>query len=172
MIRSDSRTAAGLPEFFPTVVVGGLVAGLLDGLDAIVYFRAAVGASAERIFQSVASGALGPSSFQGGARTALLGVFFHFVVAFGISGVYFLLCRLVPRIATRPYLSGTVYGLVAFFVMFRVVIPLSAVRPRTKPMGMPEFWNEVFAHVVLVGIPIALCAYRSMKSSKVPAPAN
>ena len=164
MNAAESGVVRRLPGFVETVIVGGLIAGVLDGLDAIVYFRLAIGASAVRIFQSVASGAFGAAAFQGGARMALYGVFFHFVVALGIAAAYFVLCRIIPVIVTRPYLSGTVFGLIAFAVMFQIVLPLSAVRARKNPMGMPEFLNELFAHVVLVGIPIALCAYRSTKS--------
>ena len=52
---------------------GTLVVGILDGLDALIFFGLR-GAQPTRIFQGIASGLLGRSAFSGGLGTALLGV--------------------------------------------------------------------------------------------------
>jgi hypothetical protein len=47
--------------------------------------------------------------------------------------------------------------------MYYVVVPMSAIpkNPNAK-FSIPGFADEIFAHVFLVGIPIALIAARSM----------
>jgi hypothetical protein len=74
------------------ITLATLTVGVLDGLDAIIFFGL-LGATPTRIFQAIAAGILGrQAAVQGGLQTALLGVALHFVfvVAFGIVGTYYL----------------------------------------------------------------------------------
>jgi hypothetical protein len=74
------------------ITLATLTVGVLDGLDAIIFFGLR-GATPTRIFQAIAAGILGrQAAVQGGLQTALLGVALHFVfvVAFGIVGTYYL----------------------------------------------------------------------------------
>jgi len=63
------------------VLLGGLVAGTFDIKYACVFWKLKAGVAAERIFQSVAKGLLGPASFRGGAATGALGLFLHYFIA-------------------------------------------------------------------------------------------
>src|SRR6266581_9546475 len=63
------------------ILIGGLIAGALDITYACVFFGIRNHVSPIRIFQSVARGALGQTAFQGGLKTAALGLFFHFLIA-------------------------------------------------------------------------------------------
>lgn len=60
------------------ILWGGLIAGLID-ITYAIGFSATRGVPPIRILQSVASGLLGSSSYQGGATTATLGLILHFV---------------------------------------------------------------------------------------------
>jgi uncharacterized membrane protein YagU involved in acid resistance len=153
------------PRFLETVLWGGLIAGVLDGLDAIVFFGATAGATPARIFQHIASGLLGPASFQGGWRTVALGVVLHFFIATGAATVYYLVSLRLPVLFRKPLLYGPAFGLVVFYVMYYVVVPLSAVRNKTKPIGAFELLDELVAHAFFVGLPIALAAHRSARTS-------
>ena len=73
-----------------SILLGGFLAGVLDGLDAVVFFGLTMGATAVRIFQYIAAGLIGPVSYQGGWRTVALGVLLHFTVATGSATVYYL----------------------------------------------------------------------------------
>ena len=46
-----------------------------------------------RLLQGIASGLLGPKAFSGGRATAVLGVFCHFLIAFGAAAVYLVASR-------------------------------------------------------------------------------
>src|SRR3982074_1927505 len=75
------------------ILAGGLVAGTLDITYAWVFWALKAGVPAERIFQSVAKGLLGPASYRGGAATATLGLFLHYFIATSMSVVYYLVGR-------------------------------------------------------------------------------
>lgn len=62
------------------ILVGGAAACVLDGLDAIIAFKAVLGFDPISIYPFVASGLLGPRAFQGGVATALVGVAVHALI--------------------------------------------------------------------------------------------
>jgi hypothetical protein len=142
------------------ILLAGAVAGILDGLDAILYFGYMFHVSPGLIFQSIASGLLGPASFQGGAATVLLGVLLHFTIACGAAAVFYGIARCWPVLLRHPWLSGPVFGLGVFGVMYGVVKPLSRVARRAHPMPLPEIVDELLAHMFLVGLPISLLTWR------------
>jgi hypothetical protein len=138
-------------------LTAGLVAGLLDILDPIVFYGLR-GVAPIRILQSVAAGLLGPDAFAGGWPTAGLGLALHLFIATVVAAVFVAAARRTPLLRARPIGSGAVYGLGVFAVMNWVVVPLSAAAPARWTTDVVV--NLVFAHVCLVGIPIALIARR------------
>jgi hypothetical protein len=141
------------------IVYAALVVGGLDALDAIVFFGLRSGATPVRIFQSIAAGLLGRATFQGGLRSALLGLVIHFFIAFSIAVTYYVASRRFAILVQRPILCGAVYGVLVHFVMNRVVIPFSAIGAGSAP-PLPVFINGIAIHILGVGIPAALFAAR------------
>ena len=141
-----------------TIALAGLTAGTLDGLDAAIILGV-FGAGAQRVFQYIASGILGPASFNGGWATAALGVFLHFTVAMGAAATYYLLSRRITLLVRRPWICGPIFGLGVFAFMRYVVIPLSAVR-KPRPLVGWGLVNQLIAHTVFVGLSIALIVAR------------
>jgi hypothetical protein len=138
------------------VLYGTLAVGTLDALDAIVFFGLRSGARPVRIFQGIASGLLGRASFQGGLKTAALGVVLHYVIAFGIVVTYFVVSRRVAALTRHPVTCGLAYGLVAYAVMNLVVLPLSRAGASSPPP--PVLVNGLLIHMFGVGLPSALAA--------------
>ena len=157
-------TTSGRPKAFDTILVGGGIAGVLDGLDAVLYYNWLSGVAPSRLFQFIASGLLGARSFSGGWYTILLGVVLHFTVAMGAATVFYLSCRTVPALTKQPWLIGPAYGLVVYAVMHYVVVPMSAVAARKSPMSGMELADQLFSHMFFVGLPIALMARRSVRN--------
>src|SRR5258708_32598705 len=93
------------------ILYGTLVVGTLDAIDAIVFFGLRSGVRPVRIFQGIASGLLGRASFQGGLKTAALGLVLHYSIAFGIVVTYFLVSRRGLRPTRHPLIRGLVYCL-------------------------------------------------------------
>ncbi len=82
------------------LVHAGLLTGLTDGLFASVLNVAFYDSTVTRLWQGVASTLLGPSAFERGTESALIGVLMHFGVAFGWSAVFLGLLGLAPRLHT------------------------------------------------------------------------
>jgi len=134
------------------IVYGGLTVGALDALDAIVFFGLRSGATPVRIFQSIAAGLLGRATFQGGLRSALLGVAIHFFIAFSIAAIYYAASRRLTILVQRPILCGAIYGVLVYFFMNRIVIPLSAIGAAAAP-PLPVFINGLAIHILGGGPP-------------------
>jgi hypothetical protein len=142
------------------VVAGGLLAGAFDMAYACIYWAIAADVPAQRIFQSVARGLLGKAAFEGGWGTALLGLALHFFMTLVMAGVYFAASRRIPALWQRPLAGGAAYGLGIYGVMNYVVVPLSAAAG-PLPGNTLWTWLSVAMHMLIVGIPIALCVSRA-----------
>ncbi len=144
----------------PIIQRAGLLAGVLDGLDAGLFIGVARGIPPIRVFQFIASGLLGVRSFNGGWATAVLGVALHFLIAMSAAAVFYALSLKLPWLLHKPLLWGPVYGMGVFLFMHYVVVPLSAA-PRQPPAGAANLLNLIFSHIFFVGIPIAWITSRA-----------
>src|SRR5438876_12225396 len=113
----DNARAPRQPRAFQTIVYGGLVVGVLDILDAMIFFGIRNGVKPIRIFQSIASGLLGRASYSGGLKTAVLGVFLHFLIAFIMATVFYFASLILPTLIRHAVIWGMIYGVAAYFVM-------------------------------------------------------
>jgi hypothetical protein len=147
------------------ILVAGLVAGFFDITYACVFFGIRNQISPIRIFQSVARGALGPSAFTGGYKTAALGLFFHFLIAFIWAAVFYFASRVIPFMINHACISGLLYGLVVYFVMYGVVMRYSAIHNQLYPWQYP--WGllipNILIHMLGIGFSIALIVRKSSK---------
>jgi uncharacterized membrane protein YagU involved in acid resistance len=162
----------GRPKFLDTVLLGGLTAGVLDGMDAVLFYSLVDGVKPTVLFQFIASGLLGMKSFNGGWRTVALGIALHFVVALGAAAFYYAASFQFPAVLRRPFLYGPAFGLGLYFFMQRVVIPLSAVQPRTTGVPLVELLDQLLSHTLFVGLPIALLARTSSQRAARVGPAS
>ena len=154
------------------VLLAATVVAAADLLDAIIVWVVIFQkATVPRILQSIATGLLGPESFNGGAATALLGLVLHFVVALGWTLVFLLLLHQWPWLrrwtasSRGAVVAGLIYGAVVWLLMDGVVLPLS--RARVTPVTAPWFWIQLATHPFVVGLPIALILGRAGRSSAV-----
>ena len=162
----NNLEAAGKPSAFDTIVLGGLAIGVLDWLDATIFFTQYFGIPIQRVWQGVAAGLLGrEAAVAGGWNTALLGIVLHFVIAFLVAIVYFAGTRITNVLVRHPVISGLAFGVAAHFVMQYIVIPLSAA-PGNAQFHLAPFLNGVIGHAFLVGLPVALIAARSARRRK------
>jgi hypothetical protein len=135
------------------IAIAGLLAGSLD-IAATSTLRRTQGVPIERLLQTIASGALGPSAFKGGRKTATAGLFFHFFIAFVAASVYYACSRKMTILIDHPLLCGIAYGVAVHLVMSLVVVPLSAAPKRE--FSAKVFLTQLIIHIFFVGPPIAL----------------
>ncbi|HEX6190222.1 MAG TPA: hypothetical protein VFZ40_19365 [Pyrinomonadaceae bacterium] len=140
------------------ILIGGLIAGVLDITYAFVFSYIRSGRPPAFVLQSVASGALGRGAYQGGAKTAALGFGFHFLIALTAAAVYVLASRALPFMTTHAIFSGILYGLCIYAVMYGVVLRVSAIRATAWPWSLPKsvLIGGLLIHMFGIGLPIAL----------------
>ncbi|MDQ2918767.1 MAG: DUF1440 domain-containing protein, partial [Verrucomicrobiota bacterium] len=113
------------------ILLAGFVAGAID-LIYVLPFCAFRGIPPTRVLQFIATGLLGPDSFNGGSATATLGFFLEFVISTGFAAVYYAASRQFRILIKHAAISGILYGAAAYFFMHLVVLPLSKA-PKSKP---------------------------------------
>jgi hypothetical protein len=155
LVTSGAPAHAGMP-WKRALLFGTLTVGILDILDAIVFFGLR-GAPPIRILQSIAAGVLGRPAFAGGWSTAALGLALHFFIAFVVVLVFMLTARRVRALTRAPMAFGLLYGLAVYLVMTFVVVPASAAGTGAVPSGA-VLLNGVLIHMFGVGLPASLAA--------------
>ena len=143
---------------FQPIFWGGLIAGTLDLTAACVYSWVRSGVTPMRVFQFIASGVLGAGSFTGGAKTAVLGVALHFLIATIWTLLFYFASRKLLFLVEQPIVAGLLYGGVVYVLMNFVVVPLSQVTSRPQPMSV-RIANLVIL-MFCIGLPIALIVRR------------
>jgi hypothetical protein len=133
----------------------GLVAGSLD-ITAAAVLNILSGKTVVHLFQAIAGGLLGKSSFQGGLATALLGAFFHFLIAFTAAAVFYAASCKFKFLVGHAIPSGLLYGITVYIFMYYVVLPMSAYHVKIALPPMAHLARDVCIHMFLVGLPIAL----------------
>src|SRR5262249_46762196 len=134
MASTSTASAPIASSAFLAIFWGGLACGVLDITQACIAWGIQNHVPPQRIFQSVASGLLGSKAFQGGATTAALGLFLHFLIAFIWATIYYVASRQIAFLTERPVIAGLLYGEFVWVMMNCVVVPLSAIHrwpPRT-----------------------------------------
>jgi hypothetical protein len=146
------------------ILYGGFTVGALDLIDAFVFFGMRSGARPMGILHSIAAGLLGREAARaGGVPTAIVGFFAHFLVAFCIVTVYVLASRVIPVLRKQWLVCGLVFGVIAYFVMTWLVVPMSNAGNGQLTFALPVtpvMINGILIHMFGVGLPAAFFASR------------
>jgi hypothetical protein len=148
---------------FRAILWGGLLGGAGDLFFAFFYYGWKI-----RIFQTVAAGLIGKeTAYAGGIATFLLGIFLHFVIGTIWAALFWGLARVAPVLVRYAIPAGLLYGLVVYHGMNSVVLPLSALHTKAWP-PVWALW-PIAAHMLVVGLPIALVARHFSRPRAEPA---
>jgi len=141
---------------FRAILAAGFVVGVLDISSAfVIWWQRGVGA--RRGLQGIAAGLLGAKAFDGGWATAGVGIALHFFVAFVVALIFYLASRKIDFLTIHPVVSGVLYGIGVYIVMYWFVLPTAF------PTFRHRLWNELLAvviHISLIGLPCALMVRR------------
>ena len=136
------------------IAVATAIAGTLDiamaSIDAL-----SKGGTATGMLGGVASGPFPGASEWTAAPIA--GLVVHFVIMAVIATVFIVARDRIALLRAYPISSAALYGLGVWLVMYGVVLHQRFGIP--FPSGKPiEIAKQLFAHVVLVGVPIGVIA--------------
>lgn len=143
-----------------TIAMATLVAGTLDILFAIgltLYF----GRDPLGMLRFVASGPL-PPAIEWGAAGSVLGLAVHFTLMAIMAAIFMSAIRRWPTLMSNPIGAGVAYGLLTYVAMNWIVVPVRFDVP--LPPRIISIGTQLFAHIVLVGIPMALIASRDLRT--------
>jgi len=152
MIDESGEAVSHSWKAIQTIAAGGLIAGTLDLTRACVQFGS-------HIPLAIAAGLLGPAALHQGAPTYVLGVFLHYFIATSFAAFYYAASRRLSFLVDHPWICGLMYGAAIQEVMNLVVLPLSALHA-TGPYELHDLLRGLGVHMVVVGLPIALCVRR------------
>ena len=140
------------------VVLAGTAGATCDIVYAILYYGWK-GIPAERILQTVASGLLGKTAYDGGWPVAALGLALHYGIVIAAAALFSAAARRWAWLREEPITSGLAYGLLIYGFMNFVVLPLSAY---PFPLRFPLLTTAtgLLAHM-LVGLSISLITRRA-----------
>jgi hypothetical protein len=144
------------PNAFRAIVTAWLVVGILDISSAFTIWISR-GVSPTHGLQGLVLPLLGPSAFEGGFGTAGLGLALHFFIAFMVVVVFYAASRKIPMLGQQAIISGVLYGIAVYLVMYWIVLP--AAFPKFRHSSS----NDALAiaiHIVLIGLPTALIVRR------------
>ncbi len=141
------------------IAIATAVSGTLDILFAMI-LTVLFGREVGDMLRYVGSGPF-PSAMDMGTGGAILGLVVHFGLMAIMAAALMLIVRARPILLDTPYRTGLAFGVITYFIMNWLVVPLrfdAPLPPRTLSIA-----TQLFAHIVLVGIPMALIAARYMR---------
>ena len=141
------------------ILIATLIAGTLDILAAVV-LSLIYGRGPMVMLRGVASGPF-PGASEWGSGGSVLGLLVHFVLMGIMVTIFVLAAARLRRLWQKPILWGTLYGLATYVVMNLIVVPLRFAAP--LPPSTRAIVTQLFCHIVLVGLPIALIAARHFR---------
>ena len=145
------------------ILVATLVAGTLDILSAF-FFAGLTGVTPAGVLAYVASGPFGEAATTSPGWAAV-GLSVHFAIMACMAAVYMSAAARFPLLLRHPVAAGLAYGLLLWIVMYWVVKPLRW--PEAPlPSSLYAVANQLFSHCILVGLPIALIASRSLRNRR------
>lgn len=171
-------------KLWKPILVGALLAGVLDLVYAYAHFYFILHRDPLGVVQGIASGLVGgKAATEGGVGTAALGVFLEFVLTAIMAAAYIIPAKWITDLRKFWWVLGPCYGACVMLVMYYVVLPLSAAHgngylpdgpvivancaPVTDSLLRPGsctgtdhqlLWGTIFAHCIMVGLPIGFAA--------------
>lgn len=143
-----------------TIFIATAVSGALDILFAMV-LTLLFGREIGNMLRFVASGPF-PNATEMGPGGAALGLVVHFTLMAIMAAVFVLVVRQKPQLLDTPIRVGVAYGLLTYFAMNWVVVPLRFDAP--LPPKTLSIATQLFAHIALVGLPMAFIAKRYLRA--------
>jgi uncharacterized membrane protein YagU involved in acid resistance len=131
------------------VLLGGFIAGSVDVCAAcLINKRPPI-----VILQAIASGVLGEPAFRSGLSAAFLGLVLQLAMSVLIAVIFAAAAQRLFVLKRRWFAGGLAYGVVVYFVMNFIVVPLSAA-PFASKFKLPKSIEDLLA-MLLFGLIIA-----------------
>lgn len=142
----------------------GAALNIAGSAEPVSFFTFITHGGPERILKFIASGAFGPEALAGGRLMMVWGLVFHFMIAFVITSILFLIYPLLVRHVKNKLMAGILLGFFTWFVIYLLVRPLSSL-PDT-PFDLLDAVVNLFILIITVGVPAAMVAHNFYNKKK------
>lgn len=141
-----------------TILLTGLLVATLDILAAFVDYYINTGKNPSGVLKFIASGVLGKTAFSGGSGTLLMGLLFHYIIAFLFTFLFFGLYSRLSLMRKRWIATGIIYGVVIWTVMNLIVMPLS--NTPHLPFKAARMIKAILILIFMIGIPLSFIGHK------------
>lgn len=157
------QTAQVKPGFLLST---GIFVALLDGSAAVIQYLVNGGKHPWNVFKYITSAVFGKAALKGGAGMIIAGISAHVAIAICWTCLYFILARRFEGLRRQWLLSGMLYGFFVWFIMTKVVIPLTkVVQP---PFNLQRAIISCLIIMAAVGLPLSYLMYRRFRKAGRP----
>jgi len=118
--------------------------------------------TAAQILHGIAAGVFGKTTVGSPTVMALIGLAFHYFIAFCFAIAYFVAYPHIPFLRKQKIISGLLYGIVVWAVMNLIVVPMS--NAYHAPFAWPSAIRAAAILMICIGLPISFITSRYYKS--------
>lgn len=140
------------------IIVAGIIAGTLDGLAAVIMYFISTGKDPLNVFRFIASGIFGKEAFTGDVPMVMAGLLFHYLIAIGWTGLFFLAYQKLSLLSRNIIILGVGYGVFVWLMMNLIVVPLSKVP--SMPISAQGAATGILILILCVGLPVSILTSR------------
>jgi len=147
-----------------TILLSGLLVGTLDILAAFIDVYIATGKNPVGVLNYIARGVFGKTDFTATDTAALLGLLFHYIIAFAFTFFFFWVYSRVEWMRKNWVLTGILYGIFVWAIMNLIVVRLSNIP--TAPLSAMKPMKALKAALILIcmmGLPLAFIAHKRFR---------
>jgi hypothetical protein len=139
-----------------TIAWVGLLAGTLDITFACIQVYIMRGTGPEIVLRYIASGAFGKAAFSGGWGMPLVGLLFHYIIAYSFTTLFFILYPAIRVMSKSVAATAIVYGIFIYVVMNLLVLPLTKIPPITFHLDKALMAAGIL--ITAIGLPLSIFA--------------
>jgi uncharacterized protein YacL len=152
-------TASTIKFSNKTILLSGLLVGTLDILSAFVDVYIATGKNPVVVLNYISRGVFGKTDFTSTDTAALLGLLFHYIIAFAFTLFFFWLYARMEWMRKNWFVSGVVYGIFTWVVMNLIVVRLSNIPTAALSAMQPmKVLKSALILIFMIGLPLSLIA--------------
>ena len=145
------------PFPFGKAVRAGLIVGTLDILAAFIQYYINTQKNPLIVLKFIASGVFGNAAFKGGYGMMLMGLLFHFIIAFACAAVFFILYPKLKFLRYSHVLNSLIIALTAWAVTTQIIVPISNV-PKAGSFDLTRAAIAIGILFFCIGLPISVLA--------------
>lgn len=143
----------------PLILKAGLLVGTLDITAAFLNFYIQTGKNPTIVLKYIASAALGKTTAYDSILVILLGLLFHFIIAFAFTIFFAMIADRLWRWFKNTYLIAALYGIFIWMVMNLLVVP-NSLAPKIPFTWQNSLLNGVIL-IICIGFPLSYLFFKN-----------